>query len=169
MHYAYLILTFLISLFVPRSRKIWVFGESDLYVLLPLFEHSCTYSDSIKKIYISSDKNRVIQLKGNGLNAYLSTKFLAYYFIARAKVHFICKTKLSDLHNHLSFNALKINIFHGTPIKAIGIECIKKRNNSRSKFIYNIRRRRLANRYSKYQFYAELLLTQMLYTQNVLG
>ena len=137
---------------LPRSKNIWVFGEGNLSVLKPLFEHSCIYKDSIKKVYISSDKARVSYLRSNGLNAYYKYDFLAYYFIARAHIHIICKSKLSDLNNYFSHNAIKINLFHGTPIKAVGLKCVEKKKGAIRKFLYERRIKRLKERYSNYIF-----------------
>ena len=135
-----LILTFIISIFVPRAKNIWVFGEGDLSVLEPLFEYACSRSDSIKKIYISSNEKKVLALRQRGFDAYYINDFLAYYFIARAKIQFICKTKLSDLNNYLSFNAIKINLFHGIPTKAVGLECLNKKSGIINRILYRRRK-----------------------------
>ena len=54
MYKFYILIGFFISLFIPRTKKIWVFGENELTVLKPFYEFSSIQNDGIKKIYISA-------------------------------------------------------------------------------------------------------------------
>lgn len=163
MHKLYLTLAYLISILIPRSRKIWVFGENELSVLRPFFEFSSKYDDGIKKIYISKNNIRISELRSNGHCAIHAYSFKAYYYIARSKLHFICKSKLSDLHSLLSVKAIKINLFHGTPLKAVGIAAVNNRKNA---FFTNLRIKKLKRRYSKYLFLcATSSYTQQIYSK----
>lgn len=148
----YLFVAILISICVPRSKKIWVFGENELSVLEPLFKYSSSKNDGIKKFYICNDERKISKLNSKGFNALNSDSFLSYYYISRAKLHFICKSKLTDLHNYLSQRAIKINLFHGTPLKAIGLACVKNRENKILRFFNKQRLNKLKKRYSKYRF-----------------
>ena len=160
MHKLYLAIAYLISILIPRSRKIWVFGENELSVLRPFFEFSSKYDDGIKKIYISKNNIRVSKLRSQGFCAIHAYSFIAFYYIARSKLHFICKSKLSDLHSLLSVKAIKINLFHGTPLKAVGLAAVNNRKNT---FFKNLRSKKLKKRYSKYLF----LCATSSYTQKI--
>lgn len=160
MYKFYILIGFFISLFIPRTKKIWVFGENELTVLKPFYEFSSIQNDGIKKIYISCDNKRIIDLQSKGFKAFNSRSFFAIYYIVRAKLQFICKTKLTDIHSYLSYRATIINLFHGTPLKAVGITCIKNKSNS---FFHKRRLNRLRKRYSKYKF----LCATSPFTQNI--
>ena len=66
MYKVYILIGFFISLFIPRTKKIWVFGENELTVLKPFYEFSSIQNDGIKKIYISCDNKRIIDLQSKG-------------------------------------------------------------------------------------------------------
>ena len=61
----YLVISWIISLFFPRNKNIWVYAEGPLNPMLPLV-HYGNKSSGIKHIYITPYKERIPKLKANG-------------------------------------------------------------------------------------------------------
>jgi CDP-glycerol glycerophosphotransferase (TagB/SpsB family) len=55
----------------------------------------------------------VEKLRGEGILVFKQFSILGCYYISRAKVHIICKSKLEDLNKYLSYKSLLVNLFHG--------------------------------------------------------
>lgn len=125
----YLILKIIlfISYIIPKNKNIWVFGsfggsfnDNAKYLFLYIFENH----PEIKAIWISNNKNTVKFLKDKNFNSYYkwSIKGLFYSFIG--KVYFY-NAYISDINTWTHGNAIKVNLWHGIPIKKIEFDISK--------------------------------------------
>ncbi len=113
---------FLISIFFPRRKKLWVFGCHDGY-----WENTRYFFD------FSSDKNEfdcywlanneieVNQVIETGRKSILKKSIKGYWISARAECTFIC-TGFSDVNRFLALKSKVVNFWHGTPIKKIYLD-----------------------------------------------
>ncbi|BBB24138.1 conserved hypothetical protein [Isorropodon fossajaponicum endosymbiont JTNG4] len=101
----------IVSLF-PRDKNIWVYSEGFTNSSLPLLKYS-KKQDKNTHIYITPFDIQVSKLRNEGIIAFKQSSILGCYYISRAQVHIICKSKLEDLNKYLSHKALVINLFHG--------------------------------------------------------
>lgn len=117
----------LISYIVPKNKNIWLFGsfggsfnDNAKY----LFLHICENYPEIKAIWISNNKNTVKFLQDKNFNSYYkwSIKGLFYSFIG--KVYFY-NAYISDINTWTHGNAIKVNLWHGTPMKKIEFDISK--------------------------------------------
>jgi Putative glycosyl/glycerophosphate transferases involved in teichoic acid biosynthesis TagF/TagB/EpsJ/RodC len=112
-----------ISLVVPRSKKIWVLGstfgrrfaDNPKYFYLYLNQY---HSDDIKTIWISRNKDVIRLLNQNKLEAYYLYSLKGIFYCLRAKVY-IYDNYSKDICFTLSGGALKLNMWHGIPLKKI--------------------------------------------------
>lgn len=134
----------LISYIIPKNKNIWLFGsfggsfnDNAKY----LFLHICENHPEIKAIWISNNKNTVKFLQDKNFNSYYkwSIKGLFYSFIG--KVYFY-NAYISDINTWTHGNAIKVNLWHGTPMKKIEFDISKGtishifNNSIKSKFFY---------------------------------
>lgn len=134
----------LISYIVPKNKNIWLFGsfggsfnDNAKY----LFLHICENHPEIKAIWISNNKNTVKFLQDKNFNSYYkwSIKGLFYSFIG--KVYFY-NAYISDINTWTHGNAVKVNLWHGTPMKKIEFDISRGtishifNNSIKSKFFY---------------------------------
>lgn len=134
----------LISYIIPKNKNIWLFGsfggsfnDNAKY----LFLHICENHPEIKAIWISNNKNTVKFLQDKNFNSYYkwSMKGLFYSFIG--KVYFY-NAYISDINTWTHGNAIKVNLWHGTPMKKIEFDISRGtishifNNSIKSKFFY---------------------------------
>ncbi|MDP2946524.1 MAG: CDP-glycerol glycerophosphotransferase family protein, partial [Nanoarchaeota archaeon] len=116
--------------FVPRNRKIWIFGSrgesfSGNSKWLFLYLHDSHGSDKagIRKIWISRSKKIVEILKTKGFEAYYLNSLKGHYYAIRGGIYFLNVHTHYDISYFLSNGAKKINLWHGITIaKKIGLD-----------------------------------------------
>ncbi len=119
--FAYLIypIFILISLLLPRNKKIWVFGCYDGYLdnTRYFFEFS-----SLKRktncFWLANTQAEAEIIRSLGFKAVVKTSIVGYWVSSRAYLTFVC-TGFSDVNRVLSLTSKVINFWHGTPIKKI--------------------------------------------------
>ena len=113
------------GLVIPQSNNIWVFGawfgnkysDNSRY----LFEHINNFKPNIIPVWLTRKKHVVKKVRLLGYRAYKINSFLGFWYSARASVSF-CVTDNSDV-NYININkTLKIQLWHGTPLKKIGYD-----------------------------------------------
>lgn len=137
-------LLLIVSSVIPKNKNIWLFGsfggsfnDNAKY----LFLHICENHPEIKAIWISNNKNTVKFLQDKNFNSYYkwSMKGLFYSFIG--KVYFY-NAYISDINTWTHGNAIKVNLWHGTPMKKIEFDISRGtishifNNSIKSKFFY---------------------------------
>lgn len=119
----FLLPLYALSYLMPRNKKMWVLGSSfgkrfadnPKYFYLYLNQY---HKDNIRAIWISKDKNIVTFLNKNLLEAYYLYSLKGIWFALRAKVY-LYDNYSKDICFTLSGGAIKINLWHGIPLKKI--------------------------------------------------
>lgn len=117
---------YFLSFLMPRSKKIWVFGstfghrfaDNPKYFYLYINKY---YSSQIKPIWITRDKEVRKLLCDNGLSAYLLYSMKGIWYSLRARVY-LYDNYSKDISFILSGGAIKVNLWHGIPLKMIQMD-----------------------------------------------
>lgn len=113
---------YFISGLIPRNNNIWIFGSFGIFndnsKYMYIFLNEDKNYTHIRPIWISRNKQSVNEAKKYGGEAYFLYSFRGVYYCLTGKV-FIFSAYISDICFSLSRNALKINLWHGIPLKKI--------------------------------------------------
>lgn len=115
-----------ISFLFPRDKNIWVFGSTFgkrfadnpkyFYLYVSQMESSRT-----RAIWITKNREVFNELQKNGYEAYLMKSLKGIYYSLRAGVYFF-DNYTKDICFWLSGRAIKINLWHGIPLKKIQMD-----------------------------------------------
>lgn len=113
-----------LSFFFPRNKRIWLFGstfgrrfaDNPKYLYLYMSQHSDKLK--IRPVWISHDKKIVNFLNKNGYEAYYYHSLKGILLALRGKVY-LFDNYSKDINFWQSGGALKINMWHGIPLKKI--------------------------------------------------
>ncbi len=122
-----------ISFLFFKEKKLWVFGswfgerysDNSKYV----FEYVQKNEPDIRAVWLSHRKDIVKMLELKGYEAYLINSFKGYITSAKASVYFFTQG-LVDVNSLGSGRGLKIQLWHGVPLKKIGYDDTITRNTS---------------------------------------
>ncbi len=132
------------SFLFPRNKQIWLFGstfgrrfaDNPRYFFLYVSQHSDRTSEcvrdsvkngdwredenckNIRPIWISRDKEIVGFLQENGYEAYYNHSLKGVWYCLRGKIYFFDNYS-KDISFWLSGGAVKVNMWHGIPLKKI--------------------------------------------------
>lgn len=125
----FLYLLYLFSYLVPRNKKIWVFGDATAKRFTDNSKYLFLYvannkKNKVRAIWISKRKDVVRALKERGYKAYSKWSLKGIYYALRAK-YFITDAYSSGINYWLSGRAKKISLWHGIPLKKIGLDTTK--------------------------------------------
>jgi len=117
---------FWLSYLIPRDRNIWAFGSNlgNTFASNPKYFYlyvSNNHSDTIKPIWISRKKAIIDSLNKMGLKGYYLFSFKGFYYALRSGVY-IFDHHRKDISFLLSGRSIKINLFHGIPLKKISYD-----------------------------------------------
>ncbi len=110
-----------VSYLMPRNKNIWLFGgvsESFNDNVKYLFIYVAENCPELRPIWISEDKSIIEYIKSKGLEAYSKYSFKGIYYSLRSKFYFFFDTVL-NINFWTSGGAVKVNLWHGVPIKKI--------------------------------------------------
>lgn len=113
--------------FIPRNRKIWIFGSRNETFFgnskwLFLYLHN-SHKTNIRKIWISRTKRIVKILKTKGFEAYYLKSLKGIYYAIRGGIYIFNVNTNYDINYFLSSGAKKINLWHGMGgIKKVGLD-----------------------------------------------
>lgn len=111
-----------ISCFIPKNKDVWIFGAwfGNKYAdnSKALFEYVNKHDKKIKAIWLTKDKNIIIQLQKLKLKVYHTYSLKGYYYSAIAKFTFV-STDINDINQFVSAKSIKVQLWHGTPLKKI--------------------------------------------------
>ena len=125
------LLTDIVNLFIPRNPRIvligaWMgekFADNARFLFQYLQENKEKYG--LKKvIWVTRDFETLNLLNGMGYEVYWMLSLNSIYYHFRAGIHIVCninfpvKGHSGDIMGQLSGRALKINAWHGIPLKA---------------------------------------------------
>lgn len=121
------IIFFLPSYLIPRNKSVWLFGsfggsfnDNAKYFFIFVNEHH----PEIKAIWISNNKQTIRFLREKGLNGYYKWSWQGLYYCLRGKVY-IYNAYVSDINIWTVGKAIKVNLWHGIPIKKIEFDIEK--------------------------------------------
>lgn len=111
------------SFLIPRNKNIWLFGstfgrrfaDNPRYFYLYIAQKK---SHSIRPIWISHNKRLVKELTLAGYEAYWYKSLKGIWFCLRGKVY-LFDNYSKDISFCLSGGAIKVNLWHGIPLKKI--------------------------------------------------
>ena len=114
-------LIFLISFFIPRSKKIWVFGcwEGDKFRgnSKYLYLYALKYHPEVKSIWITKNSKVFDLLTKNNKPVLKAFDYQSYYYCARAKFAFVTHG-IIDINEYATGGQIIINSSHSIyPIK----------------------------------------------------
>lgn len=115
---AFLIPIYGLSFFVPRTKRIWLFGSSfgNLFIGNPKYFYLYVNQfkkDEVRPIWITHDKKIVKLLRKNHLECYYYRSIPGIYYCLRSKVY-IFDNYSKDISFWLSGGAVKFNLWHGS-------------------------------------------------------
>lgn len=119
----FLIPIYILSFIIPRNKRIWVFGstfgrrfaDNPRYFYLYLNQYQ---SDKVRPIWISRDLEIVQWLSTQGYETYYYKSVRGIWYSLRAKAY-IFDNYSKDINFWFSGGAVKINTWHGVPLKKI--------------------------------------------------
>jgi CDP-glycerol glycerophosphotransferase (TagB/SpsB family) len=113
----------LVSLVVPRSKRIWAFGSwyGGRFADNPkyFFLHCASRErDAVHAVWLSMSSTIVRRIRALGFPAYHRLSPSGLWYALRAGVYiFDCRVK--DVSSVASSGAVKVNLWHGVPLKMI--------------------------------------------------
>lgn len=120
------IIVFLVSLGVPKTRKVVIIGGwfgkrfADNSRYLYSFINSNKENINVKKVvWVTKNIDLLNELIVNGVYACKSSSLKSYWYHLRAKIHIVDQGS-DDISPYFSIRAIKINLWHGFPLKKIG-------------------------------------------------
>ncbi len=136
-----------LSCIVPRNKNIWIFGsaggrafnDNSKYLLL----HIVSHHPEIRPIWITKSYTVLQYLNDKKIEAYSKYSIKGIFFSLVGKIHFF-NHSLQDINYWTSARAIKVNLWHGIPIKKIEFDVTKGNkkfmevfdNSLLSKFLY---------------------------------
>lgn len=113
-----------LSFLFPRNKRIWLFGstfgrrfaDNPKYLYLYMSQHKRQLK--IRPVWISHNKDIAGFLNQNGYEAYYYHSLKGIFFALRGKVY-LFDNYSKDINFWQSGGALKINMWHGIPLKKI--------------------------------------------------
>jgi CDP-glycerol glycerophosphotransferase (TagB/SpsB family) len=108
---------------IPRSRNRWVFGSwyglrfADNPKYFYFYCHTLKGSP-VQAVWLSKNRAVIREVRALGLPAYHRSSPRGLWHALRAGV-FLLDCRLSDVHAMASRGALKVNLWHGVPLKKI--------------------------------------------------
>lgn len=122
---------YMLNRLIPRRKDIWVFGawygqryaDNSRYV----FDYVCENEAAVRAVWLSRSKEIVEKVRHAGKEAHLANSWMGYWLCCRASLVFVtCCT--SDVNRPGALGAKKIQLWHGTPLKKIGLDDPIRRN-----------------------------------------
>ena len=116
---------FLLSRFFPKDPVLWIFGswkgtqfnDNSKY----LFEYINRNHPGVRAVWLTKSAETVNSLRANGYECYHMYSPQGVILALRARVAFLCRSKVEDLPVFLAPAKTKIiQLWHGTPLKKLG-------------------------------------------------
>jgi len=126
----FLFLIYCLVYFMPRNKKNWVFGSgvgmnfSDNAKYLFLY---CSSLSEINSYWITINKALVKSLRNEGLRAYYKYSLKGLWLSISSKVY-VYDSRTGSINHWTSAGALKVNLWHGSPLKTIDRDITVKHN-----------------------------------------
>jgi len=131
-----IVFTKVFTAIIPRDEGVWIIGswfgkryaDNSRYFYEHLNENKIKYK--LKKIiWVTDDENIIEFIRDSGRLVYKKKSFMSCYYHLRAKV-FLYDQNFEDLNYDFTHGALRINLWHGIPLKKVGYHYKKKNKKS---------------------------------------
>ncbi|MBS9767518.1 MAG: CDP-glycerol glycerophosphotransferase family protein [Flavobacteriaceae bacterium] len=112
---------FYLSYLMPRDKNMWIFGGHHGHFAdntKHLFLYVAEYCPEIRAIWITKNKELVNHLKNKGFEVYCKYSLKGIFYALRGKFY-IFHSHLEDINLSASGGTIKVNLWHGAPIKRI--------------------------------------------------
>lgn len=133
---------YFVSRYFPRDNKIWIFGShNDSFIdnSKYLFWYVSDNHSDIRAIWITGSSNVLQLLRGKGYKAFKRWSLKGLWYCLRGKVY-IFSAYSSDINFWTSAGAIRINLWHGIPLKRIEYDIkigkLSRVYNSKWKILY---------------------------------
>ncbi len=118
----FIIPIYFLSILIPKNKNIWVFGswfgmrysDNSRYV----FEHVLKHEKNLRPIWLSHNKSVIQLLRNKNFEAYPINSIKGFWYTCRASAA-IFSVNLSDINQLGSRKLLKVQLWHGIPLKKI--------------------------------------------------
>jgi CDP-glycerol glycerophosphotransferase (TagB/SpsB family) len=128
--FKYLTLTLFLPLWhlqklLPRKDNLWIFGawngqrfsDNSKY----LFDYATENNYAIRAIWLTKNKEVLLKIRNQGKECYLTNSLKGVYFSLKAK-YIIVSSGKKDINKHFVNGAKLIHLWHGNPLKKIGLD-----------------------------------------------
>jgi len=152
--------------FVPRNPNLWVFGAwfGEKYTdnAKNLFEYITINDKTIDAVWITRNKSVYNKLNEQNIKCYMNNSLKGMFICLKAKLY-IFSSSISDINPLLMNGATKIQTWHGSTLKKVGLDAFKKKNELKQFILKYIIPFKWEYNYdaviSSSQFYADFLST----------
>ena len=113
---------YLLGKIIPKSKNMWIFGawygncysDNTSY----LFEYVNKEKKDVTAVWLTNKSEIISNLRSKGMKAFHNNSPLGFYFGCRAAVTFI-NCGYSDVNLYAVGKSLKVQLWHGIPLKKI--------------------------------------------------
>ena len=113
---------YLLGKIIPKSENMWIFGawygnrysDNTSY----LFEYVIKEKKEITAVWLSDKREIISNLRSKGFKAFHKNSILGFYYGCRAAVTFV-NCGYSDVNMYAVGKSLKVQLWHGIPLKNI--------------------------------------------------
>ena len=113
---------YLLSKIIPKSENMWIFGawygnrysDNTSY----LFEYVIKEKKEVTAVWLSDKRDIISNLSSKGFKAFHKNSLLGFYYGCRATVTFV-NCGYSDVNIYAIEKSLKVQLWHGIPLKKI--------------------------------------------------
>lgn len=121
-------LVYTLSILIYKNNQYWLFGSWYGQRFSDNSRYFFLYSDRYKEelglkkiIWTTKSFNIFNELKSKGYEVYYHWSVKGIWYHLRSGVHFVDQSPTEDINAYFSIKALKINLWHGFPLKKVGI------------------------------------------------
>lgn len=119
------LLLWITSIAFPKNKRLWVFGawygqsysDNSRY----LYEYVCINEPEVMAVWLTRNNNVYRELKKYGKKVYLTRSLKGFWIALRAGIVFVSSDML-DVNFIACHGALKVQLWHGIPLKKIGLD-----------------------------------------------
>ena len=113
---------YLLGKIIPKSENMWIFGawygnrysDNTSY----LFEYVIKEKKEVTAVWLSDKRDIISNLRSKGFKAFHKNSLLGFYYGCRATVTFV-NCGYSDVNIYAIEKSLKVQLWHGIPLKKI--------------------------------------------------